>query len=161
MSKMSPKFLLTNFTVVRNGARRTLPGNAPAMLTKGEIELLDRLTAKTGREHYREVKNEMPVTFDDDDGGDGGLDLGGIAERVGTSERADTAKLSDGSSGSEPDDDDDDAEDGPDIDSMTVKELKAYLDAEPAVEYAASADKATLVGLAHVKKASGDPDGGL
>lgn len=161
MSKMSPKFLLTNFTVVRNGARRTLPGNAPAMLTKGEIELLDRLTAKTGREHYREVRNEMPVQFDDDDGSDGGLDLGSIADRrVGTSERADTAKLSDGSSGGDPEDEDE-GEDGPDIDSMTVKELKAYLDAEPAVEYAASADKATLVGLAHVKKASGDPDGGL
>jgi len=146
MSKMTPKFLLTNFTVVRNGVRKTLPGNSTGMLTKPEIALLDKLTQKTGRAHYRDPRNEMPVEDDTD------LDITDLGDKI-------------------EDDDDDETEteaeteaetEGPDVDAMTVKELKAYLDAEPATEYSASADKPTLLGLARVKKAAAaDANGGL
>lgn len=155
------KFLLTNFTVDRADddgkvAPRTLPANSAQKLTQDEVELLDKLTKSTGREHYREPRVERAI-----DGEDNGLNAGqgfvstesgdgvgkGAADAQGNRQGTGSGTATVPSDG--------------ELDSMTVKDLKEYLGSD---NFAASDDKPTLLTKAKAKAAAArlaDGNGGL
>lgn len=148
------KHLLTNFTVDRededgNTVRRELPAGTTQKLTDSEVELLERLEKKTGRAHLREPISERVIVSEDD-----GDDLVLTPQGAKTADGKTAAEA--GLTGEKvvPTDEA--------VDAMTVKDLKAYLDAEPAVEYAASDDKGALQSKAKSKastaRAAADAD---
>lgn len=148
------KHLLTNFTVDRedddgNIVRRELSAGTTQKLTDDEVKLLERLEVKSGRAHLREPISER-VIVSEDDGDD--LVLTPKGAKTADGKTADEAGLT--GNNVVPSDED--------VDGFNVKQLKAYLDAEPAVEYAASDDKAALQSKAKSKastaRAAADAD---
>lgn len=125
---MTVKVLLTQLSTTRDGKRVKFEAKQAVDLTKAELDTLDRLTASTGRPHYRDpinekVKGETPAVVDDE-----------------TDEGADDEGADDG--------------EGKTLDEMTVAELKAYLD-EAEVEYDSDAKKADLLKAAKAHETDG------
>lgn len=60
------KVLLASLSTIRDGEKVRFPANQVADVTKDEIKLLDRMTATTGRPHYRDPVNEGGDSGDDE-----------------------------------------------------------------------------------------------